>query len=61
MEGALNKTERWQVLDKFTNVSLFIKMKIIFLLLLLAAAAAAAAAKSLQLCPTQKTLSGLVK
>ena len=60
MEGALNKTERWQVLDKFTNVSLFIKMNIIFLLLLLAAAAAAAA-KSLQLCPTQKTLSGLVK
>ena len=59
MEGALNKTERWQVLDKFTNVSLFIKMNIIFLLLLLAAAAAAA--KSLQLCPTQKTLSGLVK
>jgi len=59
VEGALNKTERWQVLDKFTNVSLFIKMKIIFLLLLLAATAAAA--KSLQLCPTQKTLSGLVK
>ena len=52
MEGALNKTERWQVLDKFTNVSLFIKMNIIFLLLLLAAAAAAA--KSLQLCLTQK-------